>query len=242
MKMQCAGLPDPSWRIRVDDAVRARFPGFRLRVVLAFGLRNGASDDSSRALLADSVARLRAGLRGRPAEHPHIAAWRAAYQAFGAKPSRYPCSAESLMQRALKPGPHGSVPAINRLVDAYNAVSLGHALPVGGEDFDRLRGDLVLRFATGREGFDLPEADGSAAGAEPGEVVWADDEGVTCRRWNWRQGRRTRLGEETVNAHFILEAICPPYREAELDAAAERLSALLGELGGASRLLTLRPF
>jgi DNA/RNA-binding domain of Phe-tRNA-synthetase-like protein len=28
---------------------------------------------------------------------------------------------------------------------------------------------------------------------EPGEVIWRDDDGVTCRCWNWRQCVRTRI-------------------------------------------------
>ena len=37
-------------------------------------------------------------------------------------------------------------------------------------------------------------ADGAAVieHPDPGEVVWCDDAGVTCR-WNWRQAQRTAL-------------------------------------------------
>jgi DNA/RNA-binding domain of Phe-tRNA-synthetase-like protein len=46
--------------------------------------------------------------------------------------------------------------------------------------------------ATGAEPFDTTK-DGQPANDPPlaGEVVWADDLGVTCRRWNWRQCTRT---------------------------------------------------
>lgn len=44
---------------------------------------------------------------------------------------------------------------------------------------------------------------------EIGEVVWRDDAGVTCRRWNWRQGRRTALTEESTTALFIIDALAP---------------------------------
>ena len=32
----------------------------------------------------------------------------------------------------------GELPRINRLVDVYNAISVRHMVPVGGEDADRL--------------------------------------------------------------------------------------------------------
>lgn len=40
-----------------------------------------------------------------------------------------------------------------------------------------------------------------------GEVIWCDDAGVTCRRWNWRQGIRTRLDVEAQRMWFILESL-----------------------------------
>ena len=102
------------------------------------------------------------------------------------------------------------VPAINRLVDLYNAVSLEFALPVGGEDLARIAGASRLTIATGAEPFDTfrsgePIVEHPAAG----EVVWIDDLGVTCRRWNWRQCARTRLTERSTDAFFVLERLEP---------------------------------
>ena len=65
---------------------------------------------------------------------------------------------------------------------------------------------------------------------DPGEVVWCDDAGVTCRRWNWRQARRTQLREDTTTALFILDALGPVTDEA-LSAAADDLVAHLDRLG-----------
>ena len=65
---------------------------------------------------------------------------------------------------------------------------------------------------------------------EQGEVVWCDDDGVTCRRWNWRQGRRTQLRDDTTTALFILDAL-DPVNTGALQAAADELSARLTRLG-----------
>ena len=70
---------------------------------------------------------------------------------------------------------------------------------------------------------------------EPGEVVWCDDAGVTCRRWNWRQARRTQLRDDTTAALFVLDALDPMSPEA-LDAATEDLVDHLGRLGPAVRV------
>jgi DNA/RNA-binding domain of Phe-tRNA-synthetase-like protein len=53
---------------------------------------------------------------------------------------------------------------------------------------------------------------------------------VTCRRWNWRQARRTQLREDTTAALFILDALDPVTDQA-LHAAADDLSARLTRLG-----------
>jgi DNA/RNA-binding domain of Phe-tRNA-synthetase-like protein len=165
-------------------------------VVVADGLVNGVS------VPLDVVAA--------PLDHPHLVAWREAFRSFGAK--RYRCSAEALISREF--------PRINRLVDLYNAVSVKWAVPVGGEDIDRVVGTVRLRFASGDEPFDGGDP------PKPGEVVWADSEGVTCRRWNWRQGVRTRLVESTRRAYFLFDAL-PSFDDASLAGAMDDLSARL---------------
>ena len=80
-------------------------------------------------------------------------------------------------------------------------------MPVGGEDADQLEGPLHLTVADGGEPFD-PRGDGTdVEHAAPGEIVWRDDRGVTCRRWNWRQGRRTQLTEATTRAFFVFDRL-----------------------------------
>lgn len=65
---------------------------------------------------------------------------------------------------------------------------------------------------------------------DPGEVVWCDDAGVTCRRWNWRQARRTQLSEDTTAALFILDAL-DPMADRALHEATDDLAARLARLG-----------
>ncbi|WP_329391288.1 B3/B4 domain-containing protein [Streptomyces sp. NBC_01716] len=224
--------------LTVSDEVRTLAPGFTPLAVEAHGLVNGPSNEAGSALLDDAARRLAARLDGRaPHEDPHMVAWRAAYTAFGGKPNRTRNSAEALARRALA---DGGLPRINLLVDLYNAISVAHLIPVGGEDTDRITGAMRLVRATGDEPFH------TAAGGEPavehpdaGEVVWRDDEGVTCRRWNWRQGVRTRLTEESVNAVFLLEGLAP-MTGAELDAAGTELAESLEKLSPGVRI-TVRP-
>ena len=106
-----------------------------------------------------------------------------------------------------------------------------HQIPLGGEDLTRYTGPPRLVRATGQEPFDTV-ADGIAVTEhpDPGEVVWCDDAGVTCRRWNWRQARRTQLSDGTTAALFILDGLAPVTDDA-LHAAADDLTAHLAPLG-----------
>jgi DNA/RNA-binding domain of Phe-tRNA-synthetase-like protein len=208
-------------RISVDERVLERHTDYVAVVVRADGLTNGPPDARGAQRLAAAEASLRARGMSRMADDPHIAAWRAAFGAFGAKPSKYRCSAEALGARVLKGQP---LPQINRLVDLYNAVSVEHVVPAGGEDLDALDGGLHLTFATGTEVFDARDHVETVERAAPGEVVWRDDTAVTCRRWNWRQGRRTQLTDSTTSAFFILDALGDAGSE-RLDGAAQALEA-----------------
>ena len=207
----------------VDAAVFALRPDYRVLLLAVDGIVPGPGDQASDAPLQAAEAAAREALGGGPAEElPHVAAWREAYRAFGGKPKRTRNSLEALLRRA----PSG-LPRVNRLTDCYNAVSVLHQIPVGGEDLTRYAGPPRLIRATGDEPFDTV-ADGIAVTEhpDPGEVVWCDNAGVTCRRWNWRQARRTQLREDTSTALFILDALDPLPDEALHDAADDLLARL----------------
>ena len=187
----------------------------------------GPSDEDSDTLLQAAEDAARQALSERAVDQlPHVAAWREAYRAFGAKPQRTRNSVEALLRRA-----DSGLPRVNRLTDTYNAISVLHQIPLGGEDLTRYAGSPRLVRATGAEPFDTI-ADGVAAieHPEPGEVVWCDEVGVTCRRWNWRQARRTQLRDDTTTALFILDAL-DPMTDAALHAAADDLVSHLARLG-----------
>ncbi|MBO1905332.1 B3/4 domain-containing protein [Microvirga sp. 3-52] len=166
----------------------------------ATGAKEGSLDPNLLATACDFVS------AGGPSwADAHLASWSEAYQRFGAKPSRTPCSAQALRKRVIK---DGRIPAINPVVDLYNAVSLRYALPVGGENYDAYVGRPQLTVADGTELFDtVMNGEPVVENPSPGEVIWRDDLGVTCRRWNWRQGTRTRLESTTGRMWFILEAL-----------------------------------
>lgn len=201
--------------VRIGSQVTALRPDYRAFVLVAEGLAPGEPDAWSEALLsgAESAAA--------PLDSPHVADWAEAFKAFGAKPQRTRPSVAALLRRVPE------LPRVDRLTDAYNAISVRHGIPLGGEDIDTYVGPLRLDRATGDEPFET-----TASGEpviehpEPGEVVWRDDAGVTCRRWNWRQCTRTRLTTGTTRAVFVFDAL-GSLSDAELAAAGEEFTAAL---------------
>ncbi|MFM8772327.1 MAG: B3/4 domain-containing protein [Actinomycetota bacterium] len=209
--------------VSVDASVQELRPDYRALIVMARGLRGGPSDPASDAFLRDAEQSAIARLGGAPPEElPEIAAWREAFLAFGVKPRVARSSVEALLRRVA-----AGLPRIDRLTDIYNAISISHLLPLGGEDLDRYAGPPRLVRTSGHEPFDTV-ADGSPVTDHPevGEVAWRDDLGITCRRWNWRQCVRTRLTPETVNALFILDAL-GPISDTALQEAGDDLVGLL---------------
>src|SRR6478609_7909995 len=213
-------------------------PDYRAMLVAVDGIVPSPSDDASDTLLQAAEAAAREALDASAVEQiPHVAQWREAYRAFGAKPQRTRNSLEALLRRAAS-----GLPRVNRLTDLYNAVSVLHQVPVGGEDLTRYTGAPRLIRATGEEPFDTV-AGGTAVieHPDPGEVVWCDDAGVTCRRWNWRQAHRTQLRENTTTALFILDALDPTTDDALHTAAKDlltHLTALGPDVRTAHRLIT----
>lgn len=199
-------------------------PDYRVMVMAAEGLEPGAPDEISDELLARAEIRARIVLDGRaPEDVPQVAGWRAAYRVFGAKPQRTRPSVEALLRR-LDTG----LPRIDRLTDAYNAVSIANLVPVGGEDLDQYQGPARLVRATGDEDFDtVAHGEPAVEHPKPGEVIWRDDAGVTCRQWNWRQCTRTRMTPATTNAVFIIDGLAALGRNGLTGAGNDLASSLI---------------
>lgn len=203
----------------ISPEVQALRPDFAALSIVVDGARNLPSDPFCSEKLH------MASTQGAPAwGQEHLESWREAYRAFGAKPQRTPSSAEALRKRVQR---DGSLPPINAIVDLYNAISLQFSLPVGGEDAAAYVGTPRLVIASGDEPFDTTQNGAPATEiVEAGEVIWRDDVGATCRRWNWRQGIRTRITEDSTRMWFILERLDPMSMTALAQAGEELLEGL----------------
>lgn len=157
-----------------------------------------------------------------------VSVWREAFTKFKTKKGAR-SSIEALLRRIDKGNPVGS---INPLVDLYNAISLTYGLPCGMEDLDTIKGNLRLTITNGGDDF-LALGDSEPDPTLPGELCYLDDMGGVCRCWNWRDGQRTMLTENTKRAVAVIESV-DKTRHEDLQEALNELSAWAEESGVAT--------
>ncbi len=217
----------------VDDAFWALLPEASIGVLAVRNICESAALDEAqaaevKALLDEANQTAKRYLTSQTISENHaVAVWRQAYQKFPTKKGAR-CSIEALLKRVLHDNPVGTIAPS---VDITNAVSLKYALPIGAEDLDAFAGDLHLGVMAGGEDFTPIGADKP----EPplaGEVAYYDGAGVVCRCWNWRDGQRTCVRDETTSECIVMECV-EPSRVGELRAAIDELAALLQRYLGA---------
>lgn len=218
----------------IEKPVWDLFPELSVGIVVAKGVDN--SDAKEEELKAELTAALEAANEEAKkhltsdviSENEVVAVWRKAYQQFKTKKG-VRCSIEALLKRASK---GNAVSNINPLVDIYNVISLKYALPCGGEDLDKFVGDLRLtQTVDGGDEF-LALGDEENDNTLPGEVCYLDDAGAVCRCFNWRDGIRTMLTENTTNAFLIIECVDPNRKDVMEQAIADLAEQIQTKLGG----------
>ncbi|MFC0007694.1 B3/B4 domain-containing protein [Micromonospora siamensis] len=205
-------------RFQHSDVIWSRFPELTCGVLHATGI---TAEPDATPWTTPFVERARSRLAAGPESGlPQVQAWRRVFAAMGLPPTRYRCAAESLLRRLRR---DGALPRVHPLVDLCNALSAGHAVPVGVFDLARVTGDLTVRPADGDE--DHLTFAGESQRPEPGEVIFADSAGrAHARRWTNRQSGWSAVGPGTGEVLVVVEAVHP--------GGAEEVASMLAELAG----------
>jgi len=197
-------------KLKISKEILEKYPELEIGVVICKNLNNSKDSGEIQRLLRKIEENVKDKTNTEEVtEIPTIAKWREVYKSFGAKPSKYRNSVEALLKRVVN---GNEIYKINCLVDSYNLISLKYTMAVGGEDMDKIEGDLSLDFAKGSEEF-VALGDNENDPPKEGEVVYKDEGGVVCRRWNWREADRTKLTKETKNAIIVIENLIPENKD-----------------------------
>lgn len=193
-------------KIIVDPDFWEIFPDAAIEVLVVEGIDNQikeANEESFVQLLNEAAKDARTYLTEETfSQNAVVAQWRQAFSQFKTKKGAR-SSIEALLKRANQ---EREFFPINPLVDIYNSISLKYGVPCGGEDLEKIKGDLHLGKAQGGESF-LPLGAEKDAPALPEEIIYYDEEGAVCRCFNWREAQRTMLTEDTTQAILVIESV-----------------------------------
>ncbi len=218
----------------VDPKIFEAHPNLRVAVIHAQGCSNmeDASAQEARERLSRLTLSLQEKLQGLSfEEYVPITCWRQAYKKFGATPKKHLCSLENLYKSVAQ---KGEIRSINKLVDIYNMVSLQHGFTMGADDLSKIAGRITLGYASGQLPF-TPLGSTESSFPSKGEVVYADEQKVLCRRWNWRECEESKLGTETQDVLFYIEDLWASDASL-LEKAVTHLVELLEELAGCTSI------
>ncbi|WP_105153493.1 B3/B4 domain-containing protein [Streptococcus suis] len=188
----------------VDPSFWSLFPDAKIGVLLLKGYKTPSESPEDLVKLLEESNEIAQKFLTEDtfSENEVIQTYRQAYQKFKTKKGAR-SSIEALLKRSASDRP---VSTISPLVDIYNAASLRFGLPCGAEDIDTFVGDLHLTVTEGGDEFYLI-GDEVNQPTLPGEVCYKNDKGAVCRCFNWRDGERTMITDETKNAFLVMELV-----------------------------------
>lgn len=218
-------------RIQISSEIFSAFPGYARHVLIAEGVNNLAPQPELETMLLGAQAALRAdSLFADVKAHPRIASWRSAFEKFGVNPNQCPPSIANLIKR-VRGGK--DLPYINSLVCIFNIVSMKYILPAGGDDLDKVVGNICLGPASGDEVYVPLGSPDAAEHPKPGEIILYDtgNNDIFCRAWCWKNGDRSRIEESTERVAINIDAL-PPVDVEEGHRAAEETAELVRRFCG----------
>ncbi len=186
----------------VEDKMFDNYPNLEVGIIVCKNVNNSEIDESFYDEFSKEKEKVITKFSDVAlAEYPVISEWRKVYKSFGEKKAR--SSIEALIRRTVN---GNEIPRINPLVDIYNMISIKYELPCGGENLDKVDGDIVLGFASGNEKF-VELGSSEEETVNEGEIVYRFNDTVICRNFNYRESDITKLDNNTKNCVLVIENI-----------------------------------
>ena len=213
--------------IQIQEDIFREYPTFRRGIVVAGNVNNKGRSEALEARLAKVIA----GAAENPRDiksNPCTAVWNEAHRQFKSNPNKFPPAHCALLKRVQKPGT--LIPFINKIVAIMNYNSIKDVTPVGGDDLMQAGRCLELRYATGSENFTPLGCPDISENPYPGEIIYvvAESTEVMCRRWNWRNGHKTRITEETQAIIMNIDVLGEQSEDRAVETR-DRVAGMLGE-------------
>jgi len=158
-------------------------------------------------------------------------AYRDFFWRVGIDPTKNRPAAEALIRRILG---GRTIPSINTLVDAYNLASIKTEIALAAFDADRLKGNLLMRFAEKGEEF-LGIGMEKPMLLQGGEIVVSDGEKLVAM-YPYRDADSTKITEKTKNVVLLVCGVPGIGEEILQNAARLALEFITRFCGGEGRM------
>jgi len=158
-------------------------------------------------------------------------AYRDFFWRVGIDPTKNRPAAEALIRRILG---GKTIPSINTLVDAYNLASIKTEIALAAFDADKLKGDLLMRFAEKGEEF-LGIGMEKPMLLQGGEIVVSDGERLVAM-YPHRDADSTKITEKTKNVVLLACGVPGIGEEILQNAARVALEYITRFCGGEGRM------
>lgn len=219
------------------ERVTDQFPGLCVAEGIVSGLDIRETSEDLEAFKPEAYGRIRSmHTIENVKDDPGYRAYRDFFWRVGIDPTKIRPASEALVRRILAGKP---LPTINTAVDAYNMASALSGVPIAAFDADRLRGSLVMRFASEGEpfhGIGMKEP----VQLKPGQVVICDAEKLIAV-YPYRDSDDTKVTADTKRMHVVSCGVPGIGRDSVRDAYGMCTDFLKKYCGGSSGEILLSP-
>ena len=211
--------------------------GLRAGAILHQGVTIQPASTELRAEIDEAAAEVGRQFQDRAAIRtlPEIAQLHQVLRDVGVKPRRHPPSNQKLLEFALK---HGTLPAINNLVDAYNLVSLRTLASLGAHDTGQISSPVELRLLTGEETF-TPLGSSEPEAVVAGEFGYVDADSRLLCRLDSLQADFSKVGGSTRDVLVIVESTLATEGQQRKAAVELAMEVISGHCGGTAEVVAM---
>jgi DNA/RNA-binding domain of Phe-tRNA-synthetase-like protein len=186
--------------LKMDSRLEAAFPQLRALICEIRGVKVVKRSSELESFKAELIKQVRKQHSLESLKDlPTARAYRDFFWRVGVDPTKNRPAAEALIRRILR---GGTIPNINTLVDAYNLASIKTEIALAAFDLDRLKGDLLMRFAEKGEEF-MGIGMQKPIVLQGGEIVVSDSEKLVAV-YPHRDADNTKVTEKTKNVVLVI--------------------------------------
>jgi len=200
-----------------------KFFGLNIGILICKDINNSDEDPKTIKILKEMEDFVRQTfVPEQLAKKEEVIKWENAYKRLGVKSHHYHSSVEELLDLILS---GKDISKENKLVDIYNFITLKYLIPTGGDDLNKITGNITLDISKDNEHF-RPKDNLRTDTIKPGELIYKDEKTVLARRFSWIESELTKIDENTRNTIIYIDAL-PMISRNKLDEIMNELKDLI---------------